>query len=115
MTDVYAGRSRNGRMRFSTPTAVREFVHGEHSVTNAGTTLGNAELFSGVRIKADAANAETVFIGSGSGVTTDTRANLDNVGFKLNANEEVFIDIDQLIKVNVMSAGGGETLSFIGS
>ena len=108
MTDVYAGRTRNGRMRFATPTAVRNFVHGEHSVTNAGTTLGNAELFSGVRIKADAANAETVFIGSDDTVAASN-------GFKLNANEEVFIDIDQLIKVNVMSVGGGETLSFIGS
>ena len=33
MTDVYAGRTRNGRMRFATPTAVRDFVHGVHSVT----------------------------------------------------------------------------------
>ena len=33
----------------------------------------------------------------------------------LSANEEVFIDIDAIEKVFVMSTGGGETLSFIAS
>ena len=107
MTDVYAGRTRNGRMRFATPTAVRDFVHGVHSVTALGTTLGNAELFSGVRIKADAANAEAVYVGPSPVGTTN--------GFKLSANEEVFIDIDAIDKVYLISAGGGETISFIAS
>jgi hypothetical protein len=88
-------------------SSVAGFTAGEFSVTNSGLTLGAADLRSGVRIKADAANSETVFIG-GDNVSASN-------GFKLNANEEVFIDIDSLVKIRVMSAGGGETLSFIGS
>ena len=36
-------------------------------------------------------------------------------GFRLSANEETFIDIDSLQKVFIMSLGGGETFSFMGS
>ena len=106
-TDEYFGGVRKGRKRFSNPASVRDFVAGEFSVTNSGLTLGATELSSGVRIKADAANAEAVFIGK-SDVARET-------GFKLSANEEVFVDIDSLKKVFVKSVGGGETLSFIAS
>ena len=97
------GASRRG----GSITSVAGFTTGEFSVTNSGLTLGGGLLRSGVRIKADAANAETVFIGDES--VSASR------GYKLNANEEVFIDVDQLSKVRVMSAGGGETLSYIAS
>ena len=106
-TDEYFGSVRTGRKRFSNPTSVKDFVAGEFSVTNSGLTLGAAELNSGVRIKADAANAEAVFIGK-SDIAQET-------GYKLSANEEVFVDIDSLKKVFVKSTGGGETISFIGS
>ena len=98
----------DGSRRFSQPSSVKLFVTGEVTVgTTANNLLGSSDLESGVRIKADAANAEAVFVGP-TGVTTNT-------GFKLSANEEVFIDIDSLSKVFHMSAGGGETLSFIAS
>ena len=98
-----------GRRKFSQPSSVKNFVTGSVTVgTTANNLLGSAFLESGVRIKADAANAETVFIGSTVGLTASN-------GFKLNANEEVFIDVDALSKVYHISTGGGETLSFIGS
>ena len=106
-TDEYFGGAKNGRKRFSNPTSVKDFVAGQFSVTNSGLTLGAADLNSGVRIKADAANSEAVFIGK-SDVARET-------GFKLSANEEIFVDIDSLKKVFVKSIGGGETISFIGS
>ena len=99
---------RDGGVRFPKPSAVDSFVAGATISTNAGKTFGTNDLVSGVRIKADAANAETVFLGSSSGLTASN-------GFKLNANEEVFIDIDSLNKVYHISTGGGETLSFIAS
>ena len=73
----------------------------------SGITPDIGALESGIRIKADAANAEAIFIGPSPVGATN--------GFKLSANEEVFIDIDAVEKVFVMSTGGGETLSFIAS
>ena len=73
----------------------------------AGVTPGRGSLESGIRIKADAANAEAVYVGPSQVGTTN--------GFKLSANEEVFIDIDAIDKVYLISAGGGETISFIAS
>ena len=99
----------NGARRYSQPSSVMEFFTGSVTVgTTANNLLGTSNLESGVRIKADAANAETVFIGSTTGLTGSN-------GFKLAANEEVFIDIDSLNKVYHISTGGGETLSFIAS
>lgn len=98
-----------GRRKFSQPSSVKNFVTGRVTVgTTANNLLGSAFLDSGVRIKADVANAEAVFIGSSDGLTASN-------GFRLNANEEVFIDVDALSKVYHISTGGGETLSFIGS
>lgn len=100
--------SYTGSRRYSQPSSVVKFFSGQVTVgTTANNLLGTAELQSGVRIKADAANAESVFVGP-TGVTANT-------GFKLSANEEVFIDIDSLNKIFHMSVGGGETLSFIAS
>ena len=91
----------NGARRYSQPSSVKEFVTGSVTVgTTANNLLGTTALNSGVRITAAAANAETVFLGSSSGLTASN-------GFKLNANEEVFIDIDSLNKVYHISTGGG--------
>ena len=111
----YNSRIGKGSRKFSQPSSVKRFITDEVTV---GTTASNVNMVgsitpdfgpldSGIRSKADAANAEAIFVGP-SGVTTNT-------GFKLSANEEVFIDIDAIDKVFVMSAGGGETLSFIAS
>tara|TARA_R100001510_G_C7645136_1_gene202523 strand:+ start:443 stop:778 length:336 start_codon:yes stop_codon:yes gene_type:complete len=104
----------NGARRFSQPSSVKGFLTGSVTVgTTANNLLGvgfsaTGDLDSGVRIKADSANAEVVFIGSNVGLTASN-------GFKLAANEEVFIDIDSLNKIFHISTGGGETLSFIAS
>ena len=106
----------NGARRYSQPSSVTKIFTDEVTV---GTTSSNQGLLvwyyprhrcllqSGIRIKADAANAEAIFIGPSPVGATN--------GFKLSANEEVFIDIDAIDKVFVMSTGGGETLSFIAS
>tara|TARA_R100001015_G_C4594044_1_gene149348 strand:+ start:696 stop:1037 length:342 start_codon:yes stop_codon:yes gene_type:complete len=107
---------RKGARRFSQPSSVTKFftrndvtvgTTSANAAIVAGVTPGIGELQSGIRIKADAANAEAVYVGpTPVGTTT---------GFKLSANEEVFIDIDAIDKIYLISAGGGETISFIAS
>ena len=105
----------NGARRYSQPSSVTKIFTNEVTVGNtssnqgllSGITPDIGALESGIRIKADAANAEAIFIGPSPVGATN--------GFKLSANEEVFIDIDAVEKVFVMSTGGGETLSFIAS
>jgi dTDP-4-amino-4,6-dideoxygalactose transaminase len=102
--DSYEGPTRDGRKRFSNPTSVREFIHGQHAVTTSGTTMSEAELASGVRIKA---NGGIIAVG-GANVTTEN-------GYVLDQNEEVFIDIDSMKKVYVVAASTGFTAEFIAS
>ena len=83
----------NGARRYSQPSSVTKIFTDEVTV---GTTSSNQGLLgitpdifeSGIRIKADAANAEAIFIGPSPVGATN--------GFKLSANEEVFIDIDAI-------------------
>jgi|TARA_A100001015_G_scaffold81638_1_gene90460 hypothetical protein len=102
--DVFVGRSRNGRTRYSDPTSVGSFITGQHSVTTSGTTMSNSDLNSGVRIKASGGQ---IFVG-GSGVSFDN-------GYALGSGDEVFIDIDSMNKVFVRAAAAGSTASFIAS
>ena len=104
MTDTYEGPSRNGRKRFSNPTSVRHFFSGQHGVTMSGTTMGEQELNSGVRIKA---NGEEIFIG-GPDVTTLN-------GYSVEDGGEVFIDIDSMKKVYVVAGATGGTAEFLAS
>ena len=101
--DVYHGNTRSGGTRFSNPTSVGSFIVGQHSVTTTGTTMSNADLKSGVRIKANG----VLYVGGSNVGTTN--------GYELAANEEVFIDIDSMEKVFVMSSPAGSTASFIAS
>ena len=101
--DSYEGPTRNGRKRFSNPTSVREFTPGIHTCTTSGTTMSNAELASGVRIKADG----ILYVGGSNVGTTN--------GYELATGEEVFIDVDSMEKVFVMSSPAGSTASFIAS
>jgi hypothetical protein len=102
--DSYEGPARDGRKRFSNPTAVRHFFSGQHGVTMSGTTMGEQELSSGVRIKA---NGEEIFIG-GPNVTTLN-------GYSVEDGGEVFIDIDSMKKVYVVAGATGGTAEFIAS
>ena len=102
--DVYGGGTRNGRKRFSNPTSVKGFIHGQHTVTTSGTTMGSQDLNSGVRIKS---NGGTIFIG-GSTVTTTN-------GYPLANGEEAFIDVDSMNKVYVRAASTGFTAEFLAS
>ena len=98
----------DGARRYSQPSSVKKIITGVASIGSTSSNhLGTNDLNSGIRIKADAANAEAIYIGPSPVGSTN--------GFKLSANEEVFIDIDAISKVFVMSVGGGETLSFIAS
>ena len=100
---------RNGGMNFANKTAVKRFITGKVSVGSTGNNLfGDNDVVSGVRIIADAANAETVFIGNSSGVSASD-------GYPLSANSEIFIDIDNTNKIFHTSVGGGETLNYIAS
>ena len=101
--------SKDGGVNYSNKTAVKGFVTGKVSVGSTGNNLlGDNEVVSGVRIIADAANAETVFIGNSSGVSASD-------GYPLSANSEIFIDIDNTNKIFHTSVGGGETLNYIAS
>ena len=102
--DVYGGGSRTGRKRFSNPTSVKGFFHGQHTVTTSGTTMGEQELNSGVRVKA---NGGAIYVG-GENVTTEN-------GYELDDGAEVFIDIDTMKKVYVVAAATGNTADFIAS
>jgi hypothetical protein len=70
----------------------------------SGTTMGEQELSSGVRIKA---NGEEIFIG-GPDVTTLN-------GYSVEDGGEVFIDIDSMKKVYVVAGATGGTAEFIAS
>jgi hypothetical protein len=100
------------RSKFGTVTSQPSFFTNEFSITTTGLSLGGGSvvnLNSGVRIKANGANQDDVLIGTSTGVTGSN-------GFVLGADEEVFIDVDSLSKVYVISSGnGGDTLSFVGS
>ena len=102
--DVFNGATRNGRKRFSNPTSVKEFFHGQHTVTTSGTTMGEQELNSGVRVKS---NGGGIFVG-GENVTTEN-------GYELDDGAEVFIDIDTMKKVYVVGSATGSTAEFIAS
>ena len=104
MTDTYEGPSRGGRKRFSNPTSVKDFISGQHTVTTTGGTMGEQELNSGVRIKA---NGVELFIG-GSGVGTTN-------GYSVEDGGEVFIDIDSMKKVYVIAGATGGTAEFLAS
>tara|TARA_Y100001937_G_scaffold97773_1_gene133249 strand:+ start:1327 stop:1668 length:342 start_codon:yes stop_codon:yes gene_type:complete len=101
--------SKDGGVNYSNKTAVKGFVTGKVTVGSTGNNLlGDNDVVSGVRIIADAANQETVFIGNSSGVSASN-------GYPLSANAEVFIDIDNTNKIFHTSVGGGETLNYIAS
>ena len=105
MTDTYEGPERDGRKRFSNPTSVKGFISGQHTVTiTGGTTMGEQELNSGVRIKA---NGVELFIG-GSGVGTTN-------GYSVEDGGEVFIDVDSMKKVYVIAGATGGTAEFLAS
>ena len=102
--DVYNGATRNGRKRYSNPTSVKGFFHGQHTVTTSGTTMGEQELNSGVRIKS---NGGVIYVG-GENVTTEN-------GYELDDGEEAFIDVDSMKKVYVIAAATGNTADFLAS
>jgi len=107
--DVYTGNPRSGRRRFSNPTSVRTFGAGSAAVgTTAAAVLGNFECDTGVRIQADSGNTQDIFVCSSSEGTTQT-------GFGLSGDAEVFIDIDDLSKVFLVSEGGGMTARYLAS
>jgi len=107
--DIYVGTPRNGRRRFSNPTSVKTFGTGSASVgTTSAAILGNFELNSGVRIKANPGNTQEIFLCENTSGTTQT-------GFPIGPDEEVFIDVDELNKVFLVAENTGMTARYLAS
>jgi hypothetical protein len=90
-------------------TPVATVVHGQKTVTTAGTEVAlgaSTALLSGVRVKALHANTGWIYVGANP-VTSST-------GFVLDAGEEVFVEADDLASVYIDSSVNGEGVSYIG-
>ena len=122
-SDKFVGPNFPGGAKYPNRSSINQFYSGRFTTVSAtqagatanarlqlpgGTSSAMTPLFSGVRIKADAANAEPIFIAGGKTASVAG-------GFHLSANEEVFIDICRLENIHIMSVGGGETGAFIAS
>lgn len=88
-------------------TAVTEFKagHGTIGLTAAAAGLGFVAV-KGVKIKADLANANNVYVGHDENVSASN-------GFVLDAGEEVFIEIDSLEKVWVIGGAADQGYSYL--
>ena len=90
---------------FPQPT---QFVGGQKTCTGSSTQLASDQgLSSGVKLKGHQNNSNFVYVGV-SGVNVDT-------GYPLGPSEEVFLEIDNINKVFVMSTPAGQTACFIAS
>ena len=90
---------------FPQPT---QFVGGQKTCTASATTLASDQgLSSGVKLKGHQNNSNFVYVGV-SGVNVDT-------GYPLGPSEEVFLEIDNINKVYVMSSPAGQTACYIAS
>ena len=90
---------------FPQPT---QFVGGHKTCTASATTLASDQgLSSGVKLKGHQNNSNFVYVGV-SGVNVDT-------GYPLGPSEEVFLEIDNINKVYVMSSPAGQTACYIAS
>ena len=95
------------RAKFGVVTSQPSFSVGRINPGLAGATFSDTlPLQSGVRLRAEIAGGQSIFVGSDAGVTTGN-------GYPLEG--EVFIDIDDLSKVFVCASAAGSTLSFIAS
>jgi hypothetical protein len=86
-----------------------EIVHGQKSVAQTAVTLqaAAAELAVGVWVKSDSGNTGNIFVGE-TGVTTST-------GYKLEPGESMFINIEALLDIYVISNSGTNTVYYFGS
>ena len=90
---------------FPQPT---QFVGGQKACSASSTVLASDQgLSSGVKLKGHQNNSNFVYVGV-SGVNVDT-------GYPLGPSEEVFLEIDNINKVYVMSSPAGQTACFIAS
>ena len=91
-------------------TAPSTIVNSQKSVTTAGTSVAlgsSTTLYSGVRIKALAANVGDIYVGNSS-VSSST-------GFVLDAGEEVFVEVGDLATIHLDASSNGDGVSYIGS
>lgn len=88
--------------------ALSTLVHGQKTVTTAGTAvaIGSSTTLRSITIKALPTNTGYIYVG-GSGVDSSN-------GFVLGANESVSLDFDQLADVYIDSDNNGEGVSYIG-
>jgi hypothetical protein len=87
------------------PTTI---YNGQKSVTTAGVrvTLASSQaILSGVTIKALVANTGTIYVGDGS-VSSST-------GFRLNPGDTIFLEVTNLITINLDSSVNGEGVTYV--
>lgn len=86
------------------PTAIR---HGQVSVGTSAVQLTAGALKQGVTIKAPSTNSGKLFVGV-TGVTTST-------GFPLSAGDAVFLAVDNVNRIYVISDTTSQNVAFLGS
>ena len=92
----------------ATITQPSDMTNGSVSATVTKTALSSFTCKSGVQVKANSANTDTVYVGKYSSLTT---AN----GFPLAAGESVFIEVADAATIGVIAASGTQDVRFIAS
>lgn len=96
--------------KISSVTIPSTIVHGQKTVTTAGTDVvlaGSNALVIGVTVKALAGNTGLIYVGL-TGVTSST-------GFELSAGEQIFIPITNTNVIFIDSSIDAQSVSFIGN
>lgn len=87
--------------------SVPEFKAGHGEVGTSAAVAGPAfPCVKGVKIKADLANGNNVYVGHDEHVSASN-------GFVLDAGEEVFIEVDSLAKVWVFGGAASQGYSYV--
>lgn len=84
--------------------------HGSTSVgtTSVQITTDPIKVTRGVRIKAAAGNANTVYVGTRSNVTANSAADTD--GYPLGAGEEILVPVDDVEKIHLIAGAVSQTI-----
>ena len=111
MPTDYTAPSTVTRSRNPDTTSVNVFTAGTVTCTTGGFTFANGGLFSGVRLKGHEQNSHPIGIGTSAQTGNAATGDL----YPIKAEEEIFIDIDELDKVFITGFTAGLTMHFLGS
>ena len=110
VTSIAAGNTNIGDVDVASVAIPSTFYHGQTTVAAAGTEVvlaSSQALLSGVTVKAMAANTGYMYVGKNP-VTSTT-------GFELAAEQQIFIEVDNLADVYVDASVSGEKVCYIAS